>query len=378
VAGVARISQDGSHVYFVARGRLTDEPRGGGCIGEETSSEQAEEETTHEGRCRAKQGHPNLYVYARDGEHPLGHVSFLATLGESEFDELDWSASDIRPVQTTPTGQRLVFVSTAALTPGVTGEGRQVYEYDAHSEELIRISRGQDGYPQGTANANNSFASMAPQFYFEVATPTSGSTFLAITDDGSDVMFSSPAALTESAVEAAEHGAISAYEYRAAARLSDGNVYLLSSGQDTESANPRGFSRSGKDAFFTAFDQLLGQQDTRQKNIFDARLGGGFPAVVPPATCTGEACLVGTAQAAPATTGPASATTSPVGDAPGPAPLASVTSRRVAKAPKLKELQRALNKCRRSIRRDRSRKKCEKHAREQMRRRHRSSKVKRG
>ena len=385
VAGVARISEDGSHVYFVARGRLTDEPRGG-CISEETLGEEAEEELTHEGKCRAKQGQPNLYVYAHDGEHILGQVSFIATLAESteshpQSDEQDWAPTDNRPVQTTPTGQRLVFDSTAPLTQDVAGEGPQVYEYDARTEELTRISRGQNGYPQGTANANSSFALALSQQYATFTRPTSAGTFLALTDDGSDVMFSSPAALTKSAVEAAAHGSISVYEYQSATHLSDGNVFLLSGGQDTASANMQGIARSGVGALFAATDQLVGEQDTPQLNIFDARVDGGFEPVGPLTGCTGEACLEGAAQPAPAASPPGSATVAPganaAGSPPPPASKAPLASRKAAVVPPPKGLQRALRECRRKHGHG-ARKRCEKRAHERFRPRRRSSKVKGG
>jgi hypothetical protein len=296
VAGVARISEDGSHVYFVARGRLTDEPRGGGCIAEETLGEQVEEEETHEGRCRPKQAQPNMYVYARDAAHPLGQVSFVATLAEStethpQTDESDWGSSDHHPVQATPDGRRLVFDSTATLTQDVTGEGPQVYEYDAQTEELIRVSRGGNGYPQGTENANNSFAFIGSQGYDEELKATASSTFLAITDDGADVMFSTRAALTETAVAAAEHGVISVYVFHAGGPLSDGDVSLLSSAQATASSKIQGIARSGADAFFATTDPIAGGREVEQKNLFDARVGGGFPAATSAAGCEGESCL---------------------------------------------------------------------------------------
>jgi hypothetical protein len=289
VLGVSRISQDGSHVYFVARGRLTDAPRGG-CIAEETPSEQVEEELTHEGRCRPPQGQPNLYVYTREGQNPLGQVNFLATLAESESDESIWSPEDRRPVQATPDGRHLVFLSTAALTPGVTGEGRQVYEYDAHTEELIRVSRGQNGYPQGTENANNSFANIELQSYFGKFQPTKGSTYLEISEDGSDIQFSSPAALTPANEEAAAAGVTSVYEYRSDGPIANGDVSPLSTEGNSQAI---GISPNGRNAFIKEGDPLVAGQTDSQLNIFDARQDGGFSAPAAPTGCLGEACLQG-------------------------------------------------------------------------------------
>lgn len=380
VLGVSRLSEDGSHVYFVARGRLTEAARGGGCIAEETLSEQEIEEETHEGRCRAKQGAPNLYLYERDSEHPVGHIGFVATL--SEADTSVWNPKDNRPVQATPTGGRLVFVSGGALTKEVSGEAPQVYEFDAATEELSRISRGQSGYPQGTVNADNSFSFIGAQQYESFMRPTSSNTFLSISNDGTEAMFLSPAALTPSAEVAAEHGVISVYEYRSGSRVADGDVYLLSGGDDEGSANPQGLSPAGSDAFLSVTDSLVGEQTAPQLNIFDARIGGGFAPVQPPVGCVGEACLEGDGQLTPGLSPPRSATTTPDG---ATAPGADGQKTTAVVAPKSKPpsrgsarrqtpLQRALSQCRR-VRQHGARAKCERRARDRFRRTRHSSKA---
>jgi hypothetical protein len=352
VLGVARISEDGSHVYFVAEGRLTDVPRGGGCIAEETAAEQIEEELTHEGRCRPRQGQPNLYVYVRDAEHPLGQVRFLATL--SEADQSDWSPKDARPVQATPTGSRLAFESTAPLTSGVSGPGPQVFEYDVQTEELVRISRGQNGYPQGTANANASFSFIEGQNYLESMPPASRTTFLAISDDGSHVQFSSPAALTPANEEAAAAGAISVYEYRSAGPISGGNVFPLSAG--LTKAGIEGISPDGRNSFFRSEDPLVAGQTDLQRNVFDAREDGGFPSAAHPAGCLGEGCLEAAPQSPPRPPAPGTLTAT-AGDSPATAaPSGSAEAR-----------QKALAKCRRK-QKPAARKRCERQVRKRFKR----------
>ena len=166
VLGVSRVSEDGSHVYFVARGKLTDEPRGGAggsCLADETILEREAEAQTHEGRCRAKAGKPNLYLFERTPERPGGRLVFVATLVEG--DESDWITVDNRPSQTTPDGRYLVIQSGGALTNETTSEAPQVYEYDAQSEELVWVSRGSSSYPEGTTNADGSYAVITSQGY---------------------------------------------------------------------------------------------------------------------------------------------------------------------------------------------------------------------
>ena len=46
----------------------------------------------------------------------------------------------------TPDGQFLVFTSSADLTPGDTSTAQQVFEYDAQTGELVRVSIGQNGF----------------------------------------------------------------------------------------------------------------------------------------------------------------------------------------------------------------------------------------
>lgn len=291
VQGVVRVSEDGSHVYFVARRRLTDEPRGGlggECLATETPPERAEEELTHEGRCRAKAGRDNLYVFERDAAHPGGVVSFAATL--TELDARDWGTEDVRPAQATPDGRYLVFDSTADLTPGTEGTGTQVYELDASTSELVRLSRGQIGYPKGTEDANASSAQISTQSYRERSEPASANTLSAVSGDGATVMFVSPAALTPQATVSAEHAASSVYEYRSSGRIAAGDVYLLSGGANTVGAKQLGVDQSGANAFFLSADQLVALDANTGYDLYDARVDGGFATSEPP-SCAGEACL---------------------------------------------------------------------------------------
>jgi hypothetical protein len=187
VQGVARISEDGSHAYFVAKGVLTKEPRGGNtkvnakgeteegtCLKELSSTEKLEEQTAqeeeekslvpqHPAKCRPKKGADNMYVFERDSEYPAGKVSFIATLSES--DGGDWGADDERPVQATPDGRFLVFQSAAALTAGDKGGVPQVFEYSAESGEMVRVSTGQHGYAAGVESADENGSGIGSQGY---------------------------------------------------------------------------------------------------------------------------------------------------------------------------------------------------------------------
>lgn len=292
VQGVARVSEDGSSVYFVAKAVLTKEPRGGTdgpCLTELSPTERSEEELTETGKCRAQGGGSNLYRFERDAAHPTGTVTFIATLSES-LDKRDWQTRDQRPVQATADGRFLVFESAADLTAGDASGEPQIFEYDAATEELVRVSIGQAGYAGGTANANTSGAAITSQQYWGNLNPAAATTELAVSADGSTVLFSSAGALTAQAEAAAEAGATSVYEYRSTEKISNGNVYLISDGVNTLPAEALGLDASAHDAFFETVDPLVPQDVDTQIDVYDARAGGGFPAPPPPLACQGEEC----------------------------------------------------------------------------------------
>jgi hypothetical protein len=296
VQGVARISEDGSHVYFVARGRLTNEPRSAACISELNAAERQEEELTNEGRCRPKKAADNLYVYAE------GRTSFIATLapvtGTSRGDSGDWARADNRSVLASSDGRFLVFVSVADLTgEGLTGEKPQVFQYDAASGALVRASIGQEGYNDNDRSpvAGSTIVNGFPIGYSYARTdsPTSASGVQAPASGA--VFFSSPDALTPQALEDKEDlekGLVpNIYEY------DGGHVYLLSDGHDvsTITGSPgvflAGSDPSGQDVFFATSDALIPNDANTQQDLYDARVEGGFSTSVSSPGCNGEACL---------------------------------------------------------------------------------------
>jgi hypothetical protein len=335
VQGVARVSEDGSHVYFVAKGVLAG--------------------VNAEGKSPVS-GANNLYVFERDAAYPVGHTAFIATLssetqaelktaeepctvlsGEekeecenratrkfrerNEADQSDWRQSDERGVQATPDGRFLVFGSVADLTPGDTSIEGQVFEYDSLREKLVRVSIGAEGYPDGGANANANGSFIFGQDYAEQSLPTAPSTGLAVSADGAHVLFSSPGALTKGAETAAAAEAASVYEYHSVGSIENGNVYLISDGTNAFSAEMFGLDASGADAFFKTVDPLLPQDVDTHFDIYDARVDGGFPAPVAPAACEGEPCQ-GALSAPPSFGAPGSATVSGSGNlTPTPTPV---------------------------------------------------------
>ncbi len=326
VQGVARVSEDGTHVYFVAKGVLSGANAEGG---------------------EPVLGGENLYVFERDAVYPAGRVAFVATL--SPADLVDWEAEDIeRPVQVTPDGRFVVFQSVADLTAGDTSSEPQVFEYDALAERLVRVSTGQAGYASGLANANAHASEITIQYgYSHLAgfQPAQAATHLAVSavvEGGqvvSRVVFSSKGALTPGAEVAAGAGASSVYEYRSVGSIADGSVYLISDGTNKQNAIADGLDASGADVFFGTADPLLAQDVDTNYDLYDARSGGGFTAPAAPAGCEGEGCQgspsvgpsFGVAGSVGAVAGgnlPPAAAPGPVAPGPGPKPKKPRAKRR--------------------------------------------------
>ena len=349
VQRVLAMSNDGSHVYFVARGELTAT----------ANSEGATPQRTGE----------NLYCYERDTEHPTGRLRFVATLSPIDKHE----HADV-----TPDGRYLVFTSHASLTADDTSvsSAAQVYRYEAVSEKLTRLSSGVDGFDDNGntygAEACTTFscpldASVARAFNGETRRDTT------MSNDGQYIFFSSPVGLTPQAlnkVEIGEEGgapvfAQNVYEYHA------GRVWLISDGKDTSATYqvPRlvggvelvGTDATGENVFFTTADQLVPQDTDTQIDYYDARIGGGFPASIVPHECaSGDECR-GPGNYPPTGGTPGSAAYM------GPGNVAAPATEVAPKEPKMlasraAKLKLALRRCR-AMRVKVERRKCERAAR---------------
>jgi hypothetical protein len=124
-------------------------------------------------------------------------------------------------------------------------------------------------------------------------------------------------------VEADTNAAPDVYEWH------NGTVALISDGLDPAGADPRGaaltklcaptISPSGSDIFFTTRARLVGTDADSLADVYDARVGGGFP-YSPPAACEDAEGCRGPAGPAPSLGAPASSTNSGVGNPAVPAP----------------------------------------------------------
>jgi hypothetical protein len=261
VEGVVGASEDGVSVYFVSRASLA-----GG----------------------ATAGDYNLYL-SREGV-----LRFIAAL--SSQDSNDWSAyPEIRPALVTPDGEHLAFLSQASLTGydntdvNTGSADNEVFLYDAGSEHLSCASCNPSGaQPVGPASVpQGQNTGHIPHF---------------ISDDGRRVFFDSKDVL----LPADTNGQQNVYEYE------EGAVHLISSGAGEEISTFADASANGDDVFFTTREQLVPEDTDNSSDMYDARVGGGFPVPVSSQPCAGESCR-----------GPLSAPPAPLGigtevDSPAP------------------------------------------------------------
>jgi hypothetical protein len=301
VQGVVRVSENGSHVYFVAKGVLASNSNGQATF------------------AKAQQGAENLYVYGPAEEPGQFKTTFIGVLcsGEGKSGSLsdsDCHSSDAElwgrhaggPSQTTPNGDFLVFESATDLTaPEDSSSVDQVFRYDAQTAELVRVSVGQKapaGYPceqmksvEEGFNCNGNTDSFPAQLPVKLEANTAHRTPLAISNDGSYVVFTSedgltPLALNGQPMSPASGFARNVYEYH------DGNVFLISDGRDAtstyseSSVRLEGTTASGGDIFFQTADPLVPQDTDTERDLYDARIEGGFPAPPVLTPCQEEVC----------------------------------------------------------------------------------------
>jgi hypothetical protein len=330
------VSADGGRVYFVARGVLS-------------------EGANREQRVPLK-GADNLYVYdvAENRNH---FVADLCTGREQSGAVLDPACpggSDseqwlgVREAETTRNGQFLVFTSYAQLSPDDTDTRKDIYRYDAATETLERVSLGEGGYDSNGNNNNYDveLPNMDPgrlpvgRYYMQAR---------AISEDGSRIVFGTAEPLSSQAL----NGLSNVYEWH------EGHMSLISSGVGPEAegeVTPAGgdspvITPSGRDVFLISAQGLVPQQDTDGvRDVYDARLGEGFPLEpAPPRSCDADACQGPLMNPAPLLV-PGSVSQAPGENVPAPPPAKSKTTKKTkvkAKRGKHRATRRSAGRSRR-------------------------------
>jgi hypothetical protein len=273
VRGFSGGSDDGSHLYFVARGVLTG------------SDQNGQGET-------ALPGQPNLYL-VHDGV-----LIYVATLSTWEAvpiggkDQHNWwetaqVGAEFGHLKTawSPSGRYLLFSSHKPLTgfdnapaePGLCGgeNCEELFLYDAEAEELRCVSCDPD---DGRPVAHTRLVERAEFLRFA---PGPRYAVRAVLDSG-QVFFETQNSLSPQDV----NGFQDVYEYRS------GIPKLISSGTAQGGSAFVDASADGRDVFFVSPESLVRADRDRLPSIYDARVNGGFAEPpLPPPPCDGaEAC----------------------------------------------------------------------------------------
>jgi hypothetical protein len=364
------ISNDGSYVYFVSNTVL--ENSGVAVPGAQP------------GKCSLsfKTGAVcDLYVW-HDGT-----IKMVAVLSDSDGPDYSMNLVGLFS-RVSPDGRWLEFMSDRSLTgydnrDSVTGESdEEVYLYDAsansgegkvvcascnptgvrpHGNTYSRLQVADGGLAIENAGfaADQGIAANVPSWVaYRLGEALYQPRYLS---DSGHLFFDSSDAL----VPQDSNGTGDVYEYEPTgvgdctsasatfAAASNGCVSLISSGTSKEESAFLDASENGDDVFFLSFAQLSHMDTDSVADVYDARVGGGFPEVPSPPVCEGDACQ--SPVSAPEDPTPGSLTYS------GPGNPSTATSVTVAVKSKVltrkQKLARALGVCMR-VKSRRARREC--------------------
>jgi hypothetical protein len=267
-------------------------------------------------------GEPNLYFYEAGGGFDL-----IATLFGGTDSCIDRLSPIPRCTRASTDGRRLVLRSRDPLTgydnaDAANGKpATEAYLYDSEANggagELLCVSCNPTGARPAALNLFGSGFMIAADIPgWENAHYASR----ALSDDGRRLFFESHDAL----LPADTNGVLDVYQWQEAGKgdcdaadhnhfeTNGGCLSLISSGKNRSDSSFVDASADGSDVFFKTAASLL-PQDPGLVDIYDARVGGGFP--IPPQPdppCEGEACQ--SPPAPPDDPTPASVTSTGPGD----------------------------------------------------------------
>ena len=290
VSGVMGVGGEASRVFFVSTKALT----GANARGESPTM-----------------GGQNLYFY--EGSEEGKTFAFVGTLLPD--DVTPSSSQRLTPVngppykktsRLSPDGRHVAFMAKASLTgydniDAVSGDlDNEVFTYNSETEALHCVSCNPTGQRphgrivpmEGYVLPGNRSAASLPTYQ----TSLYGSRV--ISEDGSRVFFNSYEAL----LPRDTNGRADVYQWEAPdsgdctttsplySPPNGGCLSLISSGESASDSEFVDASPNGRDVFFATASGLV-PQDTGLIDIYDARVGGGYPPPAPrAAACEGEAC----------------------------------------------------------------------------------------
>jgi hypothetical protein len=194
---------------------------------------------------------------------------------------------------TTPEGRFLIFrapgVASVPLPPGSTAAGGgsdyELYRYDSMDGSVICVSCRPNNEPTlGAAGY------MTEDLFGPLQTYARTPRYVSISDNGSYVFFDSYDHLVPQdtnnigGIEGQPGYGGDVYEWH------NGTISLISSGNDNNGAVLMGATPDGSNVFFMTHASLVAQDTDSLGDIYDARIGGGFPTASEPVPCAGDAC----------------------------------------------------------------------------------------
>ncbi len=274
VSSVPVVSADGSTVYFIAAGQLTNgAPEGGGLYRYDTETETT---TFVTGGVEM----PPDYIRATYWE---AFMNLYNSPGQDQ--QADYYA--------TANGNFLVFPSTQNITAYNSQGYQELYLYNATEGSITCVSCNPNGF---APTASAAFTRQHDYIHASGLAPRP------VSEDGSYVFFDTSNAL----VPNASRGVIHVYEWH------NGAISLIGSPSDPSDSFFMEASADGSNVFFGTHAQLVPQDTEVGGNLYDARIDGGFEQ--PSSTkCSGTGCQ-GPPSAPPVFATPPSVTFNGVGN----------------------------------------------------------------
>ena len=292
VHDVIRVSPDGSHIYFVSGGVLTSQPNALGQAAVGSAENVYGYDTTTGDLKFVAQVCSHRAEVPGGSSGPFGEIisgvppdpKCLGTGEDESTQSIEFSRlryhSDV-----TPDGRYLVFASYAQLTPDDTNLGRDIYRYDFQTGSLVRISVGHEGEDENGNGGGGKDADVS-----SIEGLLKGPANHVISSDGQTIAFTTARPLQSTDVSENPE----AYEWH------QGEVTLISGGEEPIEVGMPSVTPSGRDIFFNTTQGLLPQDNDHAKDAYDARSGGGFPPPqAPPPVCEGNETCHGLATAEP-------------------------------------------------------------------------------
>jgi hypothetical protein len=269
VRQVVGSAEDGSLVYFIARGLLTSQPNPLGQTADAGAENMYGVDTAT--------GGVSFIAIRCTGAEQSAAVHEVAECPGAGVDGTNSSHFDL-----TPDGRYLLFSTYAQLTPDDANRAADLYRYDAQTGSLLRISIGHDGEDQNGNGGGQDASAVVNTFLFWMQKAASNHSHV-ISDDGSTIVFTTGRPLQAGA----ESGVTNVYEWR------QGWVSLISNGRGGgEELMTPAVSPTGSDIFFGTEQGLIPTDIDDIGDVYDARVDGGFPnPPLPEPLCeSGETC----------------------------------------------------------------------------------------